>query len=100
MTKTLPTKNTEINYLEADINYTIFHLNDGKKIISAFTLKKYETDNRLEGFLRVNKSFLLNPDFIKNCEKKGNKTSIELSNGKVVQVSRRKIGLVKGLMNV
>lgn len=90
---------TSILYLEADVNYTIFHLSDGRKIVSSFTLKKYEQKQELGTFLRVNKSYLLNPDFIKNCEKKGNKTSIELSNGKIVQVSRRKVGLVKGLIN-
>jgi DNA-binding LytR/AlgR family response regulator len=87
---------TSILYLEADINYTIFHLIDGKKIISSFTLKKYEQKQELGAFLRVNKSYLLNPDFIKNCQKNGKKTSIELSNGKVVQVSRRKKHLVEG----
>jgi two-component system LytT family response regulator len=90
---------TGILYLEADINYTIFHLSDGRKIVSSFTLKKYEQKQELGTFLRVSKSCLLNPDFIKNCHKKGKKTSIELSNGKIVQVSRRKVGLVKGLIN-
>jgi DNA-binding LytR/AlgR family response regulator len=90
---------TNILYLEADVNYTIFHLINGKKIISSFTLKKYEQKQELGAFLRVNKSYLLNPNFIKNCQKKGNKTSVELSNGKIVQVSRRKVGLVKGLIS-
>lgn len=92
-------QSTNIIYLEADINYTTYHLNDGRKIVSSFTLKKYEQKQELGAFLRVNKSYLLNPDFIKNCQKKGKKTSIELSNGKVVEVSRRKVGLVKGLIN-
>lgn len=92
-------QSTNIIYLEADINYTTYHLIDGRKVVSSFTLKKYEQKQELGTFLRVNKSYLLNPDFIKNCEKKGNKTSIELSNGKIVQVSRRKVGLVKGLIN-
>ena len=89
---------TSILYLEADINYTIFHLIDGKKIISSFTLKKYEQKQELGAFLRVSKSYLLNPDFIKNCQKEDNKTSVELSNGRIVQVSRRKVGLVRGLI--
>lgn len=91
---------TSILYLEADVNYTIFHLIDGRKMVSSFTLKKHEQKHELGAFLRVSKSCLLNPDFIKNCRRKGKKTSIELLNGKVVQVSRRKVGLVKGLINV
>ena len=92
-------QNNEITYLEADVNYTIFHLNDGKKIVSSFTLKKYATDSRMAGFLRVHKSFLLNPDSIVNCEQEGRKTTIELRNGQKVQVSRRKIGLVQSFIN-
>ncbi len=92
-------ENNEINYLEADINYTIFHLNDGKKVVSSFTLKKYEGEYRHAGFLRVSKSFLLNPDSILHCEQIGKKATIELSNGRKVQVSRRKIGLIKGFLD-
>lgn len=92
-------ENNEINYLEADINYTIFHLNDGKKIVSSFTLKKYETDIHLAGFLRVHKSFLLNPNSIINYKQEGKKATIELSNGTKVQVSRRKIGLIRKFFN-
>jgi DNA-binding LytR/AlgR family response regulator len=91
-------ENNEINYLEADINYTIFHLYDGKKIVSSFTLKKYEADSRLTGFLRVHKSFLLNPDSIVDCKKVGKKATVELIDGKKVQVSRRKIGLVEAFI--
>ncbi len=66
MTRLKTPENKEITYLEADVNYTIFHLNDGKKIVTSFTLKKYEGDNRYTGFLRVSKSCLLNPAYILN----------------------------------
>ena len=99
MTRLKTPENKEISYLEADINYTIFHLHDGKKLVSSFTLKKYETDFRLAGFLRIHKSFLLNPAFIANCEQNGKKATVELSNGQKVQVSRRKIGLIKNYIS-
>ena len=95
MTPLKTPENKEITYLEADINYTIFHMNDGKKIISSFTLKKYETDSRLAGFLRVHKSFLLNPDFIKHYEQRGKKATVHLSTGKVLVVSRRRMVRIK-----
>ena len=95
MPKLIRPQNTEINYLEADINYTIFHLNDGKKIISAFTLKKYEDDSQLAGFLRVSKSFLLNPQYVKSIEKQGRKATVLMQNGAKMQVSRRKMYLVE-----
>ncbi len=84
-----------IIYLEADINYTIFHLKDGKRIISSATLKRHASDQRLAGFVRVHKSFLLNPKFIENYEQKGKKASVLLANGETVGVSRRKINMVK-----
>ena len=98
MNKILHPPNNEINYLEADINYTIFHLNDGKKIISAFTLKKYETDYRHAGFLRVSKSFLLNPEFVKSIEKEGRKVTVLMQNGAKMLVSRRKMFLISDFL--
>ena len=95
MTPLKTPENNEITYLEADINYTIFHLNNGKKIVSSFTLKKYETDIQLNGFLRVHKSFLLNPQFIKHFSQHGKKGTIQLTTGKVLEVSRRKLNMVK-----
>ena len=82
--------NFEINYLQADVNYTIFHLHDGKKIVSSFTLKKFEHDSRLSSFLRVNKSILLNPNFVQKIEKEGLKTTIIIQDGTAMKVSRRK----------
>ncbi len=95
MTPLKTPENNQIAYLEADINYTIFHLNDGKKIVSSFTLKKYAEDNRLAGFLRVHKSLLLNPKYITHYEQQGKKASVILSTGQTLQVSRRKINLIK-----
>lgn len=83
-----------IAYLEADINYTIFHLKDGKKVVTSFTLKKYEKNSYLQGFLRVHKSFLLNPDFIETIEKEGKKATVNMQDGTKVRVSRRRLHLV------
>lgn len=99
MTPLKTPENKEITYLEADVNYTIFHLKNGKKIVSSFTLKKYESDYRYAGFLRVHKSFLLNPQHILHCEQIGKKATVELSNGRKVNVSRRKIGLIRNFIN-
>lgn len=95
MTPLKTPENNEITYLEADINYTIFHLKNGKKIVSSFTLKKYESDIQLNGFLRVHKSYLLNPDFIKNFNQIGKKGTVQLTTGTVLEVSRRKLSMVK-----
>ncbi len=91
-------RSTHIIYLKADLDYTTYHLIDGRKNVSSFTLKKYEQKQELGAFFRVSKSCLINPVSIKNCQFQSKKASIELSNGENVQVSRRKIGLVKELM--
>jgi DNA-binding LytR/AlgR family response regulator len=41
-------------------------------------------------FLRVHKSFILNPDFIDSISKESNKITIILKNGTKINVSRRK----------
>jgi hypothetical protein len=47
-----------IIYLEADINYTTFHLIDGSKLISSFTLKRMKQKHKLKAFMNVgNTSF-------------------------------------------
>ena len=89
--------NFEINYFQADVNYIIFHLNDAKKIESSFTLKKFEHNSRLSSFLRVNKSILLNPNFVQKIEKEGLKTTIIMQDGTAMKVSRRKRYLLEGM---
>lgn len=100
MTPLKTPENNEITYLEADINYTIFHLKNGKKMVSSFTLKKYECDVQLNGFLRVHKSYLLNPDFIKNFNQIGKKATVQLTTGKILEVSRRKMTMVKNQIHL
>jgi DNA-binding LytR/AlgR family response regulator len=87
----------EIAYLKSDINYTIFHLRNGVKLVSSTTLKRHEAQTQLVGFLRVNKSHLLNPDFIKSISKEGKKATVKLIDGSEVRVSRRKLSLVSEL---
>lgn len=85
----------EIAYLKADINYTIFYLQNGRKFVSSTTLKQHQA--QLMSFLRVNKSHLLNPDFIKSISKEGKKATVKLIDGSEVQVSRRKLSLIEHL---
>ena len=77
----------EIIRLQADSNYTHIFLKDKKPFVSAKTLKEY--DEILEGhhFLRVHKSHLVNPQHITQYDRSG---LLTLSDGSVVEVSRRK----------
>lgn len=81
-------KSNEILFLRGDINYTEFHLVDGKMIVSSFTLKKHE--EYLVGFLRVSKKHLVNPDFVRKVEHNQGKKHIEMQNGTVISIARRR----------
>jgi two-component system LytT family response regulator len=92
-------ENMEIVYLEANVNYTIYHYYNGKKSISTTTLKQHADKENLRHFLRVHRSFLLNPEYIIGLRKDGKKVSIQMVNGKELSVSRRKKPLIKHLKN-
>lgn len=81
---------SEVVSLEADINYTILHLDSGKKIISSFTLKRFEERPEFSFFLRVNRGNLVNPEKIEKIEREGFMPEVILSNGSVLKVSRRR----------
>jgi two-component system LytT family response regulator len=58
-------KVSEIVFMRADSNYTIFTLKSGDRIVGSKTLKHYqEIINRLDAFIRVHQSFLINADYL------------------------------------
>lgn len=85
--------NDNILFLRGDINYTEFHLVDGKKVISSFTLLRHQ--EKLGSFIRVSKSHLVNPDYVKNVAQEGTYAQVELMNGNLLKISRRRIDHVK-----
>ena len=91
-------QSNEILFLKGDINYTEFHLVDGKKIVSSSTLLKHQ--EKLISFIRVSKSHLVNPVFVKNMEHQGAYAQIELLNGNHLKVSRRRIDYVKNSISI
>jgi len=81
----------DILYLKADDNYTeIFLMDNSKKLVSK-TLKHFENLLNENGFARIHKSFLVNTNFIV-AYNKGKGGSIQLINGKELQVSASKKG--------
>ena len=77
----------EIVNCQADNNYTIFHLCNGKRFVSSKTLKEFDELLAEYDFLRVHQSYLVNPVFIKEYSQKG---ILELKDSRIVNVSRRK----------
>ena len=92
----LPTANglsvfplNDIIYCEAEINYTHFFLTSKNKILGTKTLKEYEEMLDDYDFIRVHKSHLINLHHVKNYTR-GEGGTVTMSNGAVVEVSRRK----------
>ncbi len=79
----------DIVYMEADSNYTIFHLLNGGKIVASKTMAEFE-QQLPEGFFRIHKSFHINLSHVADYIKKdGN--SVIMNDGVSLPVSRRKI---------
>lgn len=76
----------EILRLQANDNFTDFHLLDGSRKVICRTLKFYEDILKEYDFLRVHKSHIVNLQYIK-AYKKGKGGQVTLSDGSVVDVS-------------
>ncbi|MFY8107611.1 MAG: LytR/AlgR family response regulator transcription factor [Bacteroidia bacterium] len=80
----------DISYLEADSNYTIFHLINLKKVVSAKPLKDYEEMIEGQAFFRIHKSYLINLHQFKYISK--TEPSIaEMRDGSNLPIARRKL---------
>lgn len=75
--------------VEAMSNYSVFLLADNKKIVVSKTLKEYETVLDDERFMRINRSVIINLDFVVKY-RKGDGGTLELTDGTEVEVSPQK----------
>ena len=74
---------------EADSCYTIFHMKNNKTIISSRTMAEFEPVLDDKNFFRIHRSFIINIGHVKEYHR-GNGGSVIMSNGKEIEVSRRK----------
>ena len=81
---------SDILFCEGDINYTIIHLESGKKITSARELKLFE--NALSGFVRIHRKYLVNPYFVYSQDVEN--LTVTLQKNIVLKVSRRRKSLI------
>lgn len=83
--------------VEAMSNYSTFYLNDHKKIVVSKTLKEYEHVLNEDLFMRVNRSVIINLNYIVKY-RKGDGGTIEMNDGTEVEVSSsRKESLMEKL---
>ena len=79
----------DIIYCESESSYTIFHFRDGQTITASKSIVEYELLLEHSGFCRIHKSFLVNLRHIREYIR-GEGGSVMLTNGKTIEVSRRK----------
>jgi two-component system LytT family response regulator len=79
----------EIVYVEADSNYSEFHMINKTKVVSSKSLIVYEEMLQNQNFLRTHKSYLVNMKHIVEYQK-GSGGRIFMCNGAWLPVSRQK----------
>jgi DNA-binding LytR/AlgR family response regulator len=90
MKKHVPYEQNIISF-NAEGNYTKINPLDGSVSVYAKTLKKFELElSEQKQFVRVNKSVIMNLLFINKI----NKDAIELCNGTIVKISKRRKKLI------
>jgi DNA-binding LytR/AlgR family response regulator len=79
----------EILYLEANLNYTIIHLKDGKVKLSAHTLLHHVNNYLDESFIRIHRAFCVNKNHIESFDKPQLPKYLLLNGGTKLTISRR-----------
>lgn len=82
----------EIIHIEADSNYSVFHLDKREKITVSRVLKEYEEILPEDQFVRIHKSSIVNLDYLKEYNSK-NGLEVLLKNGQKIAVSRRRASI-------
>ncbi|HMQ08841.1 MAG TPA: LytTR family DNA-binding domain-containing protein [Saprospiraceae bacterium] len=83
----------QITRLEAEGNYTYFHLTHGEKILITRTLKEYDLMLNDKGFMRVHQSHLINKEHIQ-AYVKSEGGYLLMNDGSRIPVSTRKKQMV------
>lgn len=85
----------DIIYLEADVNYTIFHTRN-RKFITSFHLKFFDAALKEHtDFLRINKSYILNLQYLKGLQWRKAYKEARLTDGTRLPISRRRASGIK-----
>lgn len=88
----------DIIHIEADRNYSTFHMADGRKIVSSKPTKEYEDVLLDQGFHRIHKSHIVNINKMSYFDKTEGGTMI-MCNGDEVPVSSRKRDMLMELFD-
>jgi two-component system LytT family response regulator len=79
----------DIIYIEADSNYSVFHLNNREKVTVSKVLREFEELLPSDQFVRIHKSSIINLNHLKEYNSKNGLQAL-LKNGESINVSRRR----------
>jgi two-component system LytT family response regulator len=82
-------KATEIIRVEADGNYSTFHIDDGREVIVSKPMKEFEDQLLENGFFRIHKSHMINIRKVRYFDK-AEGGSVVMTDGSFVPVASRK----------
>ena len=85
----------DVVLLKGDVNYTTFHLQCGKEKVVAHSIKFFEPFLETHGFLRVHRSFMVNPIYVKEYNQEHE--FLTMTTGQKAHISRRRRHTLKGL---
>lgn len=84
-------ENKDIVYFKADENYTEIILENGKRVISSKTIKRYEEKMNESIFYRTHKSYIINVHNHMKELSRENGNVVVMSNGHEIPVARRRM---------
>jgi DNA-binding LytR/AlgR family response regulator len=79
--------------LKGEVNYTTVYFENGKTKLIAHSIKFFEPFLESHGFLRIHRSFLINPNHVKTYIE--GQDILIMSNGQEANISRRRKYIVK-----
>ena len=85
----------DVILLKGDVIYTILYLENGKQKLVAHSIKFFEPYLETYGFLRIHRSFMINPNHIKEYNQ--DNEFLIMKNGQKADISRRKKSVLKHL---
>ncbi len=71
---------------QSSVNYTVFHLHDGKEIVVSKTLKEFDEQLSPYGFYRTHKSWLINLNFVSGYNRRDGGMAV-MEDGSEIPVS-------------
>ena len=79
--------------LKGEANYTTFYLEHGREKVVAHTIKFFENYLESHGFIRIHRSYMINPDHVK--EYNPQEYQLTMTNGQKADISRRRKSILK-----